>query len=239
MPGGVGAALIGAGGRLLGGLLGSSGQRDANRMNAKLVREQMAFQERMSNTAYQRSAADLKKAGLNRILAIGSPGSTPAGNAATMQNEKAALGEGVGSAAQAAATIRLTNAQTAKTMSEKNFIDNKGELTDVPADIASGIGNVVDDLKPIGHDFYDRFKDVWSNALKGGGIYGTGSAKPSNKTVEEVSRELNLRPEQTEQLVINVVNQMDLPKGMTRKEKLAWAANNPQKIKNFMERQKR
>lgn len=68
------------------GLLDFAGGLFSNKKNIDLAREQMAFQREMANTQYQRAAKDLEKAGLNRILALGSPAAAPGGARAQILN---------------------------------------------------------------------------------------------------------------------------------------------------------
>lgn len=94
--------LLGGIGTAFNAIAGYFGQKDTNQANMELGQKQMDFQERMSNTSYQRAVQDMEKAGLNPMLAYSQGGaSQPAGSLPQVQS---AIGAGLASAKQGADT---------------------------------------------------------------------------------------------------------------------------------------
>jgi len=110
-------------GGAVGGVLGFIGQQQTNQKNwdiaqaanaasAEQARAQMAFQERMRETQYQTAVEDMKKAGLNPMLAYSQGGAgTPSG--AMGQVSTAKVGNALGAGVAGYQAMQLNNAEVA------------------------------------------------------------------------------------------------------------------------------
>jgi hypothetical protein len=106
----------------LGGISAYGGYR-ANQQTKASTARQMAFQERMSNTAHQRQMKDLRAAGINPMLSAKLGGaSTPQGASYTARNIGADFTQGYqqgSSAMQAQAQTKQIEAQTKVTQQQE------------------------------------------------------------------------------------------------------------------------
>lgn len=117
-----------------GSIVSALGQERANRKNLQIAREQMRFQERMSSTQMQRRVKDLRRAGLNPMLAYQQGGaSSPSGQRAEMQNVMSGVASTAIDIAKSVKELRLLDAQTQKTSNEAMVANSEAILRNLLA----------------------------------------------------------------------------------------------------------
>lgn len=127
-------ALIGAGASLLGASLAKDGQDDTNRLSAEEAARNREFQERMSNTSYQRGISDMQAAGINPMLAYSQGGaSVPTGNMATFANSGAAAANAFSSMYNSFSSN--TSAKAAETQAENSAIVARSQVFKIQQEV--------------------------------------------------------------------------------------------------------
>jgi hypothetical protein len=160
-------------GSAIGGWFGYKGQKDTNIASAaqaqrqmdfqdKSVLRQMDFQKDMSNTAVQRRMEDLKKAGINPILAGSKEASSPSG--ASSAGAMAPVGNKSASALAAASSIASTKLinQQDETEIKKQELLNSQSLKEIQSARNMVMTNILMQNQ-LNHS--SALSDFWANPI--------------------------------------------------------------------------
>lgn len=197
------APALGFAGSIGSGLLGMFGASKQNKAARQVAQAQMEFQERMSSTAYQRAMADMKKAGLNPMLAYKMGGaSSPAGAMPNIQNELAPLASGVQSAANSALSLesaRLNNQILKQNERKARYEANRLAILDKAAQKAAdyvdeGVetaGGVIDTVRDWLTGPPDTVEQTSATDGPNSNIPPGGTSPAATKRLEETMKKLS------------------------------------------------
>jgi len=169
------------------------GSKREEKVNAKEATKTREWQTEMSNTAYQRAAQDLESAGLNRILALGNPATTPSGATASISAPK--LGDAVQtginassakqSIEQSKATEGLQKEQTRTEMMQQHLIKEQANqsATQSLLNVASARHQNATATK---NELYNPIQKLGNDMLEKLTNFGRSAAKEYTNEAEKV-----------------------------------------------------
>lgn len=169
----------GLGGALVGGAVSYFSGRDTARKAKKLAREQMRFQERMSNTAYQRAVKDMRKAGINPMLAYMKGGASSPSGAAPNLRAPELDPQIVSTAKNLASQVTQRKLQNLNLQEQNKLINAQTVQAEAQASSARGVAK---QQNVIG-DFYLKNPEL-APALTLGG--GAGAAATGAKSLANI-----------------------------------------------------